>query len=240
MVAVVGGAVVVGGVVGGALVLADRTPPPTSQKVQDYLATASATTAKTKAPGMAVVGDSYSIAKTDGWFRRTSFCTRHSLAFSGVAGSGFVNPGESVPFGSPTRISAVTESSPDIVIFQTAYGDSAAARRDPALVEQATVDTINAYKKVAPKAKYVILGPFAPAGVNTSGIPNNLAALKAAAERTGATHISGLSWLPTPDLLGATLKQPNDKGHRRITAHLVDSLKAKGLIESTGGCGLKG
>lgn len=214
------------------------TPPPASEKVADYLTATPTETAKQKPPVMAVVGDSYTLVQSGGWFRNTAACAGHTLALSAVGGSGFIDEGDSPPFGDPKRIAAVTKPVPEIVILETAYNDTAVARRDPARVERAAVDTINAYKKVAPKAKYVILGPFAP-GINDKvGVENNLNALQAAAKQTGATHISGMSWLPTPDLIGDDLKHPNSKGHLRIAAHLVDSLKAEGLIESTGGCGL--
>jgi lysophospholipase L1-like esterase len=188
-------------------------------------------------PAMAIVGDSFASTGSDDWGPRTARCAGYFPYISGARSSGFLNPGISQPYGGADRMEAVTAEIPKVVIFESAYNDARFAETRPEKVQQAAIDTINAYKKVAPDAKYVILGPFPTERFKGPDITNNVAALQAAAAATGATHIlPSADWMPGLDYLKDDLSHPNAKGNRYLASKLLVALRDAKVITSTGGC----
>jgi hypothetical protein len=188
-------------------------------------------------PRMAIVGDSFASTAPDDWGPRTARCAGYRSVISGVRSSGFYNPGISVKYGDPIRMNAVTKDKPEVVIFETAYNDARRAETNPEWIEKSAIDTIEAYRKVVPKAKFVIFGPFPTDRFDGPNVTNNIAALRAAAAATGALHIvPTLAWQPTIAHTDADLAHPSDKGHRFLAGKLLVALRDAGVITSTGGC----
>lgn len=188
-------------------------------------------------PVMAIVGDSFASSAPNDWAPRTARCAGYEPVISSVISSGFYNPGRGVKYGHPSRLNVVTKDRPEIVIFETAYNDARRAETDPDWIEKSAIETIEAYRKVVPKAKFVILGPFPTDRFHGPNVTNNIAALNAAAAATGALHIvPTLAWQPTTEHTDADLAHPSDKGHRFLAGKLLLALRDNGVIESTGGC----
>lgn len=212
-------------------------PPPVTDKVAEYYSNPPTQSAPPILPVMAVVGDSFASNGPDDWPARTARCAGYRVAISGVRSSGFVNPGILAPFGDPARMHEVTAETPGVVIFESAYNDARNAETRPQQVKEAAIEAINAYKKVAPNAKYVILGPFPTDRFAGPNIANNAAMLQEAAAATGATHIlPSLEWQPTTEYTKSDLAHPNEKGHRHLTSKLLVALRESGTIMTTSGC----
>lgn len=222
----------------GSVALAPEPAPPVSGQVASYYSSPPVVTPPKQLPVMAVVGDSFASTGSDDWPSRTARCASYRVSISGSRSTGFVNPGISAPYGDPERMRAVTAEAPEVVIFESAYNDARGAETRPEKVQQAAIDTINAYRQGAPNAKYVILGPFpTDRVVGGPNITNNVAALKAAAAATGATHIlPSLEWQPSTAYTKSDLAHPNEKGHRYLTSKLLVALRDAGVITATGGC----
>lgn len=226
-----------GGAVAATELQMRQPPPPATAQAAEYLATVPATpTPAPVLPVMSIVGDSFALADSDAWPKRTARCAGYQTQLSGVRGSGFVAAGEDVPYGSPKRVAAVTKKAPSIIILETAYNDSWRADYEPETVEKAITETIKAYKASAPKAKIVVVGPFNTEDVKSPGINNNKAALETAAKAAGVTYIDAMKWLPSPEYIGPDGKHPSTKGHRYIAGQLLVALKNQGIIKTTSGC----
>lgn len=212
------------------------TPEPTT-KASDYLATWKPESA-TVYPYMAIVGDSFAVdTEQTAWPSRTARCSSHWLAQNGRLGTGFWNDGDNLQaYWHPDRVAAATRKPPALIILESSYNDSWRAQDHRADVEEAIVRSVEAYRAAAPKAKIVILGPLWAKKPLGPGIPNNQAAMQAAAERTGVTYINAVDWLPSEDYTTKDGMHPSDAGHTLLAGKLLVALKAEGLIESTGGC----
>lgn len=203
-------------------------PEAVSDKVASYYANPPKVESRGPEGMLAVVGDSFSVDKPTAWMHPLAKCLNYNLTVSGVGGSGFFAPGKDVPFGDPKRMEPIVTAKPNLVIFETAYNDSWRAEWDPATITAKATETISAYQKALPKAKFVLVGPFWAQRPIPARMENNRKALIDTAKATKVTYLDALEWLPSTEYTGNDKLHPNDKGNVQIKDKLVEELtKAK-------------
>ena len=137
-----------------------------------------------------------------------------------AGGSGYVAPGDTVPFGD--RVDDLLAGKPDVVIVQGSTNDYIASESE---IESAAEDLFARIRRALPNTRVFALGP-----AYTPDAPRALtdvarAAIQAAADESGVTWIdlASTGWLD-PAVDYADGYHPNANGHRVLARHLADAL----------------
>jgi lysophospholipase L1-like esterase len=204
--------------------MASRADDPRSRRI-DPTATATAGH-EALSRDLLVIGDSYVagtrynsanaewpyvIGREMGW----------KVVADGVAGSGYIEGGESVPFLS--RIADLAAGvDPDTVILAGGYHDVANGHTIREIVHAVSL-TLNRVRAAFPEAKVVVFSPWSPE------LPS-MELLALADELKSLANTQGIGFIDVtryvngdPALLGADAEHPNDAGHRLIALRVIES-----------------
>lgn len=171
-----------------------------------------------RAPEVAFLGDSYS----EGLYIGTPLEAfpyvlakelDAAIAVNGVGGSGYVAGGPCGDQQLATRLDAVLQTKPKILVVQAGIND-----RGKAGVQDAALDLFERAQEISPRTKVVVLGPFAPAGAAGTELDAVAQDIHAAAQAAEVTFVDPRSWnYPLlPDGL-----HPTETGHEVIAGKLA-------------------
>jgi lysophospholipase L1-like esterase len=175
---------------------------------------------------VAVVGDSYTTGTDEGGLGPKSWTARawQMLAARGVRIAADVAAEGRAGYGVPGDHGSVFEDltaeavKPDdvLVVFFGSRNDQGV---DPELLAERESDTFDLARRVAPSARFLVIGPPWP----TADVPDSMLqirdVLNAAARAAGAAFVDpiGDRWfVERPDLIGADGVHPNDAGHEYL------------------------
>lgn len=185
---------------------------------------------KAPAPTAVFIGDSYTVGAgathTElGWARVASRILSWSPVVAADSGSGFITKGQRGMLTADLIKAAKPESTPSYVVIASGYNDSAS---NPAPLESAVHEALDAAKAKWHKAKFVVLGPWAPNGTVNSNQATTGAILKSAAHERGMVFVDPISqeWFKAPGMIGPDKLHPNDAGHRAIGQDAAEAITA--------------
>lgn len=203
--------------------------PPVSQKVQDYYSNPPAP--KPHPDLVTIIGDSYTGGSSEGGNKAANWVARVQQTFDqanfdneGVGGTGYTSQVNS--FGS--RIAGSIGPNTDLVVFFGSRNDVASP---PATVGAAASSAYAEVKRIAPKAKLLVIGPAWGGGPVPEPMLEVRDAVRAAASASGASFVDPLAdrWFLTPDteiLIGADGVHPTDEGHAFLATAIGPQISA--------------
>jgi lysophospholipase L1-like esterase len=216
---------------------APQEPAPVSAKVQDFYEKNVVNATSTPAPDtnqVVVIGDSYVFGSDVGgkdihnWTYLTQGALQGKLTTdvlnAAVGGSGYVVPGPKNKTFAEALPNAVGPKT-DLVVFFGSRNDRAMGA---AKIEAAATAAYSDAKKLAPKAKLLVVGPPWPNADVPVEMFTTRDALKAAADKAGAAWVDPLAerwFFDQPALIGSDKTHPTDEGHAYVAKLLVPRMK---------------
>jgi lysophospholipase L1-like esterase len=179
---------------------------------------------------VAVIGDSYTAGTDEGGLGPQSWtaCALRTLAARGVrvaadvaaeGRAGYGVPGDRGSVFADLTARAVKPANV-LVVFFGSRNDQGVA---PGLLTERARDTFDLARRLAPTARFLVIGPLWP----TADVPDSLLrvrdVLNVAARAAGAAFVDpiGAGWfVDRPDLISVDGVHPNDEGH----AYLADKI----------------
>ena len=213
------------------------TPPPVSAKVQAAYDKALTATPTPEADTnlVTVVGDSYVYGSNMGGqtIHNWTFLAEAGLqgklvtdvVSAGVGGSGYVTRGpKDKVFSEILPVSVGPKN--DLVVFFGSRNDRGV---NPKEVAAAAADAYTEARKLAPKAKLLVIGP----AWTDAQVPDDVLAirdaLKSAAKTAGASWVDPIAerwFFDQPALIGSDGVHPTDEGHAYMAKLLLPYLRA--------------
>ncbi len=190
---------------------------------------------------VAVIGDSYTTGTDEGGLGPKSWTARawQTLAARGVRIAADVAAEGKAGYGVPGDHGSVFEDltaravKPDdvLVVFFGSRNDEGFHPDDPGLLAERARDTFDLARRLAPSARFLVIGPPWP----TADVPDSMLRIRdvldAAARAAGAAFVDpiGDRWfVGRPDLIGVDGVHPNDAGHEyladKIAPHIGTQL----------------
>jgi lysophospholipase L1-like esterase len=181
----------------------------------------------TPEPGVAyvaIVGDSYTYGSPEGGHGKHSWASlvvdqlqkehfQIELNNGAVGASGYVAPGHQSAGVFADQVGRVVGANDNLVVLFGSRNDETVAAEQLTPAVQQTLDKA---KQLAPKAKFLVIGPIWPTAVPSKGILQVRDTVRAQAGAIGATFVDPIAeqWFwNRPDLIGSDGKHPTDEGH---------------------------
>jgi lysophospholipase L1-like esterase len=186
---------------------------------------------------VAVIGDSYTTGTDEGGLGPKAWTARawQTLAQRGVRNAADVAAEGRAGYGVPGDHGSVFEDltaravKPDdvLVVFFGSRNDQGV---DPGLLAERARDTFDLARRLAPSARFLVIGPPWP----TADVPDSMLqirdVLNTAARAAGAAFVDpiGDRWfVDRPDLIGADGVHPNDAGHAYLAEKITPLIGAQ-------------
>ncbi|CAM4140054.1 GDSL-like Lipase/Acylhydrolase [Mycobacterium basiliense] len=186
---------------------------------------------------VAVIGDSYTTGTDEGGLGQKSWTARawQLLGQTGVRIAADVaaegRAGYGVPGDHGSVFQDLTERAvePDDVLV-VYFGSLNDRDFDPRLLGERARDTFDSAHRLAPSAKFLVVGPPWP----TADVPASMFqirdAVDAAARAAGATFVDPIDerwFVDRPDLIGSDGVHPNDAGHEYLADRIAPLIRAQ-------------
>lgn len=184
-----------------------------------------ATKTATPVPKAAFIGDSYTAGTHNAvtWPEIVAASEKWAPSNVAVGGSGYANAAGNTFLAQVPAIKVV----PDVIIVAGSRNDTFT----PDKVAPAAAALFAELKKVAPKAKIVVIGPIWDSTAPMPGVYAANEALRGAAADAGLAFVDALAenWLSSPSLVQGDQVHPNDAGQKVIAQRVGQKLKELGL-----------
>lgn len=233
---VVAGLVFIG--VGGLWAVKSGEPAPGSTWTPPVKVEASASPEPTHSatpPSVAFLGDSYTVGagtSDDAHAGRWTAVVAEDLGWRASTyargGTGYVNDGgEDAAYA--TRVDAIIDAEPDIVVVSGGRNDSYFA---PVDVEAAALDVFRTLRLGLPDAQVVVLGSWWDDDEPTSEYTAVREAIASAAEAAGVAYVdAGEPLVGHPELISDDGVHPNDAGYVALAHAAEAALVGAGIVE---------
>jgi lysophospholipase L1-like esterase len=180
---------------------------------------------------VAIVGDSYTYGSPEGGHGPHSWASlvvnqlqkehfQIDVNNGAVGASGYVAPGHQSAGVFADQVGRVVGTNDNLVVLFGSRNDETVPADQLTPAVQQTLDKA---KQLAPKAKFLVIGPIWPTAAPSRGILQVRDIVRDQASAIGATFVDpiGEHWFwGRPDLIGSDGKHPTDEGH----VYMVDKI----------------